>query len=132
MRVVTLLALVIGLALIGCKGDEPAKAEAPNAGAEKAGEAKAPEAKTDEAKAPEAKADEAKAEAKTVAIEVEVPAEGKKFEPPIQKVEVPAGAWFCDMGTVHYARMDKGDGKCPICGMNLKEKPAAEAGSETR
>ena len=32
------------------------------------------------------------------------------------------------MGTVEYARLDKGDGKCPVCGMMLKQKPGgAEA-----
>lgn len=53
---------------------------------------------------------------------VEVPAQGKKFEPPIKPEQLPAGAWYCDMGTVHYARMEKGDGSCPVCKMDLKQK----------
>lgn len=52
---------------------------------------------------------------------VEVPAEGKKFDPAVTKEQVPDGAWICDMGTVHYARGEKGDGKCPVCGMMLVE-----------
>lgn len=51
-------------------------------------------------------------------------AEGQKFEPPIKVEEVPDGAWYCDMGTVHYARSEKGDGTCPLCKMALKEKAA--------
>lgn len=53
---------------------------------------------------------------------VSVPAEGKKFEPPIQPSQIPEGAWYCDMGTVEYARAEKGDGRCPICKMRLKQK----------
>ena len=53
---------------------------------------------------------------------VEVPKAGKKFDPPVSKDKIPAGAWYCDMGTVHYARMDKGDGTCPLCHMKLKHK----------
>lgn len=59
---------------------------------------------------------------------VEVPKEGKEFNPPVKPEQIPAGAFYCDMGTVEYARMDKGDGKCPVCGMMLKQKPGgAEA-----
>lgn len=58
---------------------------------------------------------------------VEVPAAGKKFDPPVSKDEIPMGAWMCDMGTVHYARMEKGDGKCPECGMDLTHKMAEGA-----
>ena len=65
----------------------------------------------------------AKAAAKAAAPKVvEVPKDGKKFDPPVQKDQIPAGAWYCDMGTVHYARMDKGDGKCPVCHMMLTQK----------
>jgi len=52
---------------------------------------------------------------------IEVPAEGKKLDPPVTADQLPDGAWYCDMGTVHYARGEKGDGKCPVCGMMLKE-----------
>lgn len=54
---------------------------------------------------------------------VTVPDEGKKFDPPIKPEQLPSGAWYCDMGTVHYARMTEGDKKCPECQMNLKQKP---------
>lgn len=51
-----------------------------------------------------------------------IPKDGKSFKPPVAKDKIPQGAFFCDMGTVHYARMDKGDGKCPLCGMVLVKK----------
>jgi membrane fusion protein, copper/silver efflux system len=54
---------------------------------------------------------------------VELPPEGKKFAPPIALDQVPPGAWYCDMGTVEYARPDQGDGRCAVCGMTLKQKP---------
>ncbi len=50
-----------------------------------------------------------------------------KVDPPIPVAEVPAGKWYCDMGTAHYMSDEKGDGKCPICNMMLKQKPAGEA-----
>ena len=53
---------------------------------------------------------------------VEVGPEGTEFDPPVEVVQIPEGAWYCDMGTVHYARMAEGDGKCAICGMNLVQK----------
>ena len=71
----------------------------------------------DKAEAP--KAGEAKKEAPA---EVKLTAKGEKFDPPIEKSAVPDGAWFCDMGTVHYARSEEGDGKCPVCKMDLKHK----------
>lgn len=53
---------------------------------------------------------------------VAVPAEGKRFDPPVDIEEIPPGAWMCDMGTVHYASGEKNDGTCPICGMALLQK----------
>jgi len=53
---------------------------------------------------------------------VEVPTDGKKFDPPIKPEQLPAGAWYCDMGTVHWAQMKEGDKTCPICKMDLKQK----------
>jgi hypothetical protein len=47
---------------------------------------------------------------------------GTKYDPPIKPEAVPAGHWYCDMGTVHYARATEGDGKCSLCGMKLKHK----------
>ncbi len=58
---------------------------------------------------------------------VEVAKAGTKFDPPVNASQVPDGAWMCDMGgSVHYASMDEGDGKCPTCGMALVHKGAAE------
>lgn len=50
---------------------------------------------------------------------VEVSADGTKFDPPIKAEQLPEGAFYCDMGTVHYAQMTPGE-KCPTCGMKLK------------
>lgn len=58
---------------------------------------------------------------------VEVDADGTEFDPPVQSDQIPDGVWYCDMGTVHYARRDQGDGKCPRCGMNLVPKAADPA-----
>ena len=52
-----------------------------------------------------------------------LPAEGKTLYPAVEVSEIPSGAWMCDMGTVHYAAGEKNDGKCPICGMELTQKP---------
>lgn len=66
----------------------------------------------------------AEQEAVAAGDKIEVTAEGGKIDPPVAKDKIPVGAYFCDMGTVHYARMDKGDGKCPECGMMLKQMTA--------
>lgn len=58
---------------------------------------------------------------------VEVDKDGTKFDPKVDKSKLPDGAWYCDMGGVHYARMDKGDQKCEICGMKLEQKGDGEA-----
>ena len=52
---------------------------------------------------------------------VEVTSSGSQFDPPVDKKQLPNGAWYCDMGLVHYARTEKGDGKCALCGMELKQ-----------
>ena len=46
-----------------------------------------------------------------------VTADGSEFAPPIAPEMLPEGVWFCDMGTVHFARVNEGDGRCPLCGM---------------
>ncbi len=69
------------------------------------------------------KAEELKAEAPSAAG-VKVEREGTKFDPPVKPSEIPDGAWMCDMGTVHFASLKKGSGKCPTCGMALKKKGA--------
>jgi glucose/arabinose dehydrogenase len=60
---------------------------------------------------------------------VEVSAEGTTFKPPVQKAQLPDNVYYCDMGTVHYARSEKGDNKCPLCNMFLTPHnvPGAEA-----
>ena len=58
---------------------------------------------------------------------VDVPASGKAFDPPVHVDQIPDGAHYCDMGDVHYARMDKGDNTCPVCGMELSVKQAKAA-----
>lgn len=60
---------------------------------------------------------------------VEVSKEGTKFDPPVKVEQIPPGAHYCDMGTVHYARMERGDGKCTECGMMLKTKAGGKAGA---
>lgn len=55
---------------------------------------------------------------------VEVSVEGGEFAPPVMAAQIPDGAWYCDMGTVHYARGEEGDGICPLCNMRLTHKAA--------
>jgi hypothetical protein len=57
---------------------------------------------------------------------VEVPAGGVEFDPAMPKEKIPDRAWYCDMGTVHYAAMEKQDGMCPVCGMELAHKGAPD------
>jgi hypothetical protein len=52
-----------------------------------------------------------------------ISADGQRFDPATVKSEIPSGAWMCDMGTVHYAAGEPKDGKCPVCGMKLVQKP---------
>ncbi|ACY14292.1 hypothetical protein [Haliangium ochraceum] len=66
-------------------------------------------------------------EALEAADTVEVSAEGTRFDPAVEVAAIPEGAWMCDMGTVHYASMEKGDGKCPVCTMELTQKGGGEA-----
>jgi hypothetical protein len=54
---------------------------------------------------------------------VDVPKDGTKYDPSVKADQMPEGAWHCNMNSkVHYAAMNKGDGECPVCGMDLKEK----------
>ncbi|MFW6053839.1 MAG: hypothetical protein ACOC9J_03410, partial [Persicimonas sp.] len=102
---------------------EKQDAEEP-AGAEETGEQAAEEAQEPEQAGEadeQAEGDEPKADEATP---VDVPEDGKKFDPPVEKAQIPDGAWFCDMGTVHYAQMKEGDGTCPECGMKLKQMAA--------
>lgn len=54
-----------------------------------------------------------------------IAATGSRFEPPIQIAAVPDKAWYCDMGTVHYAQSQAGDKTCKLCKMKLKHKNGA-------
>ena len=114
MKTMTLiLTCALALALgTGCKDD---KKTAPNPGATTS-------ATTNAAATPSPTKTAAGADGKVV-----VPREGKVFKPAVEKAQIPDGAWYCDMNTVHYARMDKGDGKCPECGMMLKQMGAKAA-----
>ncbi len=53
---------------------------------------------------------------------VKVAREGSRFDPAVTVSQIPDGAWMCDMNGVHYAALDQGDGKCPVCGMKLKKR----------
>lgn len=75
------------------------------------------------------KAEELKIEAPSAAG-VKVERGGTKLDPPVKPSDIPDGAWMCDMGTVHFASLEKGSGKCPTCGMVLKKKGAQAAGHE--
>lgn len=56
---------------------------------------------------------------------VHVDQDGTKFDPAVSKDKIPDEAWACVMGgKVHYASMNKGNGKCPICGMKLQQHAA--------
>jgi hypothetical protein len=101
LLVTTVLAL--STASLGCKKKE----NVPDAGAAAA--------------APKAQAPAARAPAAPLPM-VQVAADGTTFKPPVQVSQIPAGAFYCHMGTVEYARMTPGDGKCPVCGMKLKKK----------
>ncbi len=118
-QTVTLTATYALLAgLIGaCKQGGDSTAPTPTAKAEAV--QATTEAKTDV----EAKSDKAGGK-------VTVTAEGTKFDPPVSKDKLPPGAWVCDMGTVHFARSEKGDGKCGVCGMNLTRVGEETAGGK--
>ncbi len=117
-----LLITVFATAAWGCDSKKEETSESPE---KTEAAATDEEAEADEAEDPAedeqvAKGDQAE-EGETVAM-VEVPAEGKEYDPPVEKARVPGGAWICDMGTVHWASTEKPeDGKCPVCGMQLKK-----------
>jgi hypothetical protein len=129
----SLLVVLISLAFIATacdKNEEETGAEEAPAVEKKADEEKADDEEAGEEQAGDEKAVE-EGQGEELAM-VDVPKEGKEFDPAVEKEQIPAGAWFCDMGTVEYASMEKGDGSCPECGMKLKQKdgeaPKAAAG----
>ena len=120
----SMLVLMISLALFATACDKK-KEEASADGADKAAAEKA-EDKAAEQKADEKTAEKAaeKAEGEKLAM-VEVSKKGTKFDPSVKVEQIPSGTWMCDMGgNVEYAAMEKGDGKCPVCHMNLKQQKA--------
>ena len=98
LLVVATLAVLL---MIGCAGEQT----------EKAAEEPAPPAETETA---------------VETAVVEVAPTGSEFEPAIEVDRLPPGAWYCDMGTTHYARLEKSEDPCPVCGMTLVEKTVAE------
>jgi hypothetical protein len=50
---------------------------------------------------------------------VSLTAAGVKLDPPAAKDQIPDGAWYCDMGSVHFAASEQNDGTCAVCGMAL-------------
>jgi hypothetical protein len=117
-RILSIFVIAATLIAFGCdKGQndddarDEAKAEEPAVQQEPAGEEKSAE---EEVKQKD-KSDE------KLAL-VEVSEAGSKFDPAVQAEQIPADAWYCDMGSVHWAGMQKpDDGKCPRCGMKLKQ-----------
>mgnify|MGYP006304976241 FL=1 len=129
-KLFTLLTIaVFATAAFGCeKNDDNASAD------EKATESSSDEkAESDEADEPaeEPAEEQAEAEEGDDSGPVALTAEGKEFDPAVEKSRIPDGAWICDMGTVHWAASEKPeDGKCPICGMQLKKH--AKAGDSAK
>ena len=116
--------LVACLAVLGCakQPEVAAKTEKPLAhvGAREAKPVKEPAIEPParaNLESPQA-ADE-KPAAKETAASATVAKDGTNFDPPVAQTKIPPGAWYCNMGTVHYARLDEGDSKCPRCGMKL-------------
>ena len=69
----------------------------------------------------------AKAETPEKIAKSDIPQKGKKYEPSVSVEAVPEGSWYCGMsGESHWIQHEKGDGKCPVCGMFLKEKKQAD------
>ncbi len=101
-------ALTLGLGFAACKKDEASEAT----------------------KSVDTKSELATAKAPAEGTMASVTAEGTKFDPALSKDQVPEGAWMCDMGSVHYAASDKGDGKCKVCSMDLVQKSAEPAKAE--
>ncbi|MGM0556339.1 MAG: hypothetical protein ACQEVA_08155 [Myxococcota bacterium] len=123
-RILMIVCLALSVAVVGCEKnasgdakDDEAKAEAPSE------EADDEAAEADEEAAAEG---EEEAEEEAPAEKVEVAKGGTEFDPAVEPEQLPDGAYYCDMGTVHWASTEKPeDGKCPLCGMKLKQYDAA-------
>ncbi|MGM0557226.1 MAG: hypothetical protein ACQEVA_12660 [Myxococcota bacterium] len=121
-KLFTLLVIaVFATAAVGCEKNEESSAEGQE---QTEAETEGEEAEAEKAEAPEeqpAETEDEAADGEKVAM-VEVPADGKEYDPAVEKSRIPADTWICDMGTVHWAAKEKPeDGKCPICGMQLKK-----------
>lgn len=115
----SLFILTIALLTWSCENQADEGGQKAQAAAEAPSEAKEP-AKQEPAPAAD---EEASANTETV----ELTSAGVAFDPAIKPEQLPAGAWYCDMGTVHWAASDKPkDSKCPECGMMLKQYDAAK------
>lgn len=115
-RFLTAICLALTLVTFGCDkkddhGHDQAEAEAP-----------ADEASNKEAAQEASKGAKEEAKKDEPLPKVELAEAGSTFDPAVQAEQLPAGAWYCDMGTVHWAGEQKPeDGKCPECGMKLKQ-----------
>lgn len=114
LRTALKLSLVSSLLLVGCGESAATPAEAPSA---------EPAPATEPAPAPEPNVPAAAGEGMAT-----VAPGGSRFDPPIAATRVPEGAWFCDMGTVHYAAREAG--ACAVCGMTLVQRTAPGHGHD--
>lgn len=118
MKSLITLCLFVGLCCVACKSNESADA---TKNTPKSAIVTADQTTTDQTHNghvhTQAKQDKVKAKQG-----LQLTPEGQKFEPPIKAEALPIGAYYCDMGTVHYARSEKGDSSCPICQMKLSQK----------
>ena len=112
------LCLFIGLCCVACKSNESADAtkNTPKSTGITSGQTTADQTHNDHVHTQKSQ-NQVKAKQ-----ELQLTPAGQKFEPPIKAENLPVGAYYCDMGTVHYARSEKGDNSCPICQMKLSQK----------
>ena len=132
MKKLLIVFVTFGLMVFSVACEKSADAEGGDQSTEKAAEKADEEAQPDEGEsadeAKEAEKSDQEAEAGEKTAMVEVPADGKEFDPAVEKSRIPDGTWICDMGTVHWASTEKPeDGKCPVCGMMVKKHEHAEA-----
>lgn len=115
-----MICIALSLGFTACdKNNEDAAADSPTEQANTQPAEKAAETETAEKTAEQAESEPAE--------KIELAAAGAKLDPSVKPEQLPEGAWYCDMGTVHWAAMEKPeDGKCPECGMALKEYAAAD------
>jgi rubrerythrin len=122
-RMLMIFVVALSLALAGCENKSGDAAKADEAKAEEPAEGEDEKAEeSGESDEAEESGDDEAAEKQEPAEKVEVAEGGTEFDPAIQPEKLPDGAWYCDMGTVHWAGTEKPeDGKCPVCGMKVKQ-----------